>query len=756
GQGVPYEDAFQRILNAGLEEIVADWGAAIRRTYLPLLAEQREAREEARVLIAGRNNERGGGGLNVGPALSPDGSRVAFLSALSDYDVELYVADAETGDVQRRLVRGTTFDPHFGSLRYINSSGTWSPDGTRFAFSALRKARDVVVVLDVERARIIREYPIDGVSEITNPTWSPDGRTIVVSGMRGGMSDLYALDVNTGESRQLTQDPYADLHPAFSPDGRTLAFVTDRGSTDLNQLSYGNYRLALMDMAGGSNAVTILPGLERGKNINPTWARDGRGLFFISDRNGISNVYRLEIGSNRVTQVTNLFTGVSGITDISPAISSAPAADKLVFTAYERSGYNLYTVTSPTALAGVEPQPTQYAADNVPAPALLPPSPRPAEAAYNRVLTLVRDPSFGSTEPQVAATWQVGGYRPRLSLDYLGQPSVGVAASTGPYARGGVYGGIGGIFSDVLGEHTVYGTVQAQGQIEEIGFSAVYLNRQHRWNYGAAAQRVPYLAGGRRTVVDQQTEELRDQLLIFRYFDTSLTGIAQYPFSQVQRVEFSAGARRIAQDVQIREYIYSPIIQNGEVVDYTGPTDYRESTESFGSWNLAEGTAALVYDNAIFGYTSPFAGQRYRFEVAPTLGDLQFTAVTADYRRYIWLRPLTIAVRGLHFGRYGRDEAMLSSVFLGYPSLLRGYSYGSVTDACDAELAQAPAGGKECAVYDELFGSRLAVANIELRLPIVRGAVVGGNVGIPPIEAIAFFDAGTSWGKIQDNLGNTI
>ncbi len=163
-----------------------------------------------------------------------------------------------------------------------------------------------------------------------------------------------------------------------------------------------------------------------------------------------------------------------------------------------------------------------------------------------------------------------------------------------------------------------------------------------------------------------------------------------------------------------------------------------------------------MYDNAIFGYTSPFAGQRYRFEVAPTLGDLQFTAVTADYRRYIWLRPLTIAVRGLHFGRYGRDEAMLSSVFLGYPSLLRGYSYGSVTDACDAELAQAPAGGKECAVYDELFGSRLAVANIELRLPIVRGAVVGGNVGIPPIEAIAFFDAGTSWGKIQDNLGNTI
>jgi hypothetical protein len=669
--------------------------------------------------------------------------------------VELYVANAETGDVERRLVRGTSFDPHFGSLRYINSAGTWSPDATRFAFSALRQARDVVVVLDVARARIIREYPIDGVSEITNPTWSPDGRTIVVSGMRGGMTDLYALDVASGQTRQLTQDAFADLHPAFSPDGRTLAFVTDR-TTDLAQLRYGNYRLATLDLAGGSGSITLLPGLERGKNINPSWARDGRGLFFISDRTGISNVYRLELGSNRITQVTNLFTGVSGITDLSPAISSAPGADKLVFTAYERGGYNLYSFTSAADLAGTEPVATQYAADDVPAPALLPPSPRPAEPAYNRVLSLVRDPAFGATEPQVATTWQVAPYRPRLSLDYLGQPSVGVSGSTGPYARGGVYGGIGGIFSDVLGEHTVYGTIQAQGQIEEIGFSAVYLNRQHRWNYGAAAQRVPYLSGGRQTVVDQQSAELRDQLLIFRYFDTSLTGIAQYPFSQVQRAEFSAGARRISQDVQIREYIYAPVIQNGNVVDYTGPIDYRESSEGLGAWNLAEGTAALVYDNSVMSYTSPFAGQRYRFEVAPTLGDLQFTSITADYRRYIWLRPLTLAVRGLHFGRYGRDEARLNSVFLGYPSLLRGYSYGSVTDACQNELGGSLDGGGECAVYDALFGSRVAVANVELRLPLVRNLVVGGNLGIPPIEAIAFFDAGTSWGKIQARNGEIV
>ena len=128
--------------------------------------------------------------------LSPDGSRFAFLSSLNNLDVELYVADAETGEVLRRLVRGTAFDPHFGSLRYINSAGTWSPDARRFAFSALQQGRDVVVVVDAHAGRTgCASTPIPGVSEITNPTWSPDGATIVLSGLRGGISDLWALDV---------------------------------------------------------------------------------------------------------------------------------------------------------------------------------------------------------------------------------------------------------------------------------------------------------------------------------------------------------------------------------------------------------------------------------------------------------------------------------------------------------------------------------------------------------------------------------
>ena len=762
GQGVPYPDAFERILNADLETIVTDWQAAIRRTYLPLFTERVQARDVAQPLIVRRTEEeeRGNGRaragrINVGPALSPDGRRVAFLSELDFLDVELYVADAQTGEVQRRLVKGTAFDPHFGSLRYINSSGVWSPDGTRFAFSALRRAHDVLVVLDVNTARILREYEIPDVGEITNPTWSPDGRTVVVSGIARGIADLYAIDLETGESRQLSNDDHADMHPAFSPDGRTLAFTSDRGPEfSVENLTWGNYRLALYDMASGQ--VTVVPGLEQGKNINPQWTADGRGIFFISDRTGIPNVYRVDVGSGALTQVTHLFTGVSGFTDLSPAISTALRADKLVFTAYENNGYNIYSLTDGAQLAGTAPTPVQLAQNTAaPVPAVLPPSPRPQEPAYNRVLTALRDPDFGRPPSSALASWQVTPYRTRLSLDYLGQPTLGVAAATGPYARSGVYGGVGAIFSDVLGYHTVYGTVQAQGQIEEIGFSAVYLNRKNRWNWGVAAQRVPYLAGGRQQVQDQTDGTLRDQVLIFRYFDNSVYGIAQYPFSTQQRVEFAGGVRRIAQDVQIREYIYEPVIQGGQIVGYTGPVAYEESEEDLASYNLAEGSAALVYDNSVFSYTSPFAGQRYRFEAAPTLGDLNFTSLTADFRRYQFLRPLTLAARVMHFGRYGRDEAVPNPVFLGYPSIMRGYGYNSVTNACIDELEGGVINGGECSVYDDLFGSRMAVANLELRFPIFRQLIVGNSWGLPPVEGIAFLDAGTAWGELQERDGTT-
>jgi hypothetical protein len=302
--------------------------------------------------------------------------------------------------------------------------------------------------------------------------------------------------------------------------------------------------------------------------------------------------------------------------------------------------------------------------------------------------------------------------------------------------------------------------VQAQGQIDEIGFAALYLNQRNRWNWGVSAQRVPFVYGGYGEGLSADGSEYLVQQVLQRYFDTSLSGILQYPLSQVQRVEVSAGGRRISSDQQIREAVYEPIYgENPQgdtvVIDIQGPVDFRDREVEGASYNLAEGSAALVYDAALMGYTSPFAGQRYRFEVAPTLGSLQFTTATADYRRYLYLRPFTLAMRAMHVGRYGRDEHRVGDIYLGWPFLIRGYGREDVADRCEATLSSG--GGTECELYfDELLGTRIVLVNLELRVPIIRQLIVGNTLGLPPVEGFAFFDAGSAWGKSQQPDGSII
>jgi outer membrane protein assembly factor BamA len=151
-----------------------------------------------------------------------------------------------------------------------------------------------------------------------------------------------------------------------------------------------------------------------------------------------------------------------------------------------------------------------------------------------------------------------------------------------------------------------------------------------------------------------------------------------------------------------------------------------------------------VFDNSLYGATSPVAGQRYRFELTPTAGTIAFTGVLADYRRYLAPVPFyTVATRVLHYGRYGggAEDDRLPPLFVGYPQLVRGYDIGSF-DAGEC-AGGAPA---SCPAFDRLLGSRLLVGNAELRFPLLRPfGVRQGMYGPIPIEVAVFGDAGVAW-----------
>ena len=131
---------------------------------------------------------------------------------------------------------------------------------------------------------------------------------------------------------------------------RGTGFVTERFGTIWISLSFGNYRLALLDLE--TKAVRPLSSFSAGKHTNPQWSRDGAQVLFMSDRNGVSNVYSLSLEDDAMRQLTDLNTGVSGIAALSPAISSAAQSDRLMFSVFDGGSYGLYLLETPVQLAG--------------------------------------------------------------------------------------------------------------------------------------------------------------------------------------------------------------------------------------------------------------------------------------------------------------------------------------------------------------------------------------------------------------------
>jgi hypothetical protein len=545
---------------------------------------------------------------------------------------------------------------------------------------------------------------------------------VAFSAQAGGWTDLFTVDVASGALHRLTHDAYADLQPAWSPDGRTLAFVTDRFSTDTSDLQAGPYQLARFDIASG--AISKLPAFPGAKHLNPQWSPDGRGLYFVSDRGGIDNVYRLDLGAGTTTQVTNLFIGASGITAASPVISVAQRSGTLVFTAYDSTGYRLYAISDPAVLAG-RPL-TTLGVDA----AALPSGGR----APTDLVTRLEDARTGLPP---AGAGNVTDYRGKLSLDYVAQPYLTVGSSTfGTFVGGGATL----VWSDMLGDQNLITGLQVNGGLKDIGGVLAYQNQRRRLNWGVAAQQVPSLIGsfaaGPSTLNGQPVFiEQEDR---FRQTVRSLTGFAAYPLSRVQRIELSAGGQRISFDRELKTRVFDP----------TGTQLLLDTTESLptpNALNLGVGSIALVYDNSYFGATSPILGSRYRFEVDPTLGSLRMVSVTADYRRYLMpVRRLTIAGRVLHAARYGADaeDPVLFPLFLGSQQLVRGYNIGSFS------AAECPASGTSCPVFDRLVGSRILVGNVEARFPLLGVLGIGGGYyGGLPIEAALFADAGIAWNR---------
>ncbi|HEX9690985.1 MAG TPA: hypothetical protein VGA22_02700 [Gemmatimonadales bacterium] len=721
------EAASTRVLGRSLQALVDEWRSAVAAAYTPQLASLEPAQAFATpALVPGQR-----GTLRIAPALSPDGRYLAYLSEGDSYFVDLYLADPLSGRVLQRLVR-SAFRADYESLRFIYSAAAWSPDGQRLAMAVRHENRDDLVIIRVPDGTELTRIAAP-VATISTPAWSPDGSEIVFAGQDGGATDLFVATVNGSAIRRLTDDRFADLHPTWSPDGRTIAFVTDRPDTAGGPSS--PLAIALLDLASGT--ITRASGMT-GRNTNPQFSPDGRTIAFVSDRTGIPNVFLLDRGRDTVWQLTNVETGVAGLTPYSPAISWAWRADQLAFSYFGAGTFDLYVAVDPRALRD---KPFPATAPPLAIGRLLPPTDT-ATAPPAAVAEPSRDePPLGyrTVRELMAAddgrlpdttTFRFRNYRPGLAPEYVGVASIGYVRDN---FGSGVYGGTAIELADMLATHRVVAGLEINGRIEEARVLGMYASTGKRiqWAAGLAQYPVFYYTGSDvgQDPQGRPTLETHVERLIYR----EVFAQAAYPLDRFRRLELRARGVQVRRDV---------LEFTERFDDALGRYGFDRQTLSLGSGTFTQPAIAFVFDNAQGLAVGPFFGRRSRFQYAPAFGDLRFHEVLLDYRRYDNLTSwLTFASRLFLFGRYGEASNQFP-VFLGTTELVRGYTAGSLrAHECREAARQATRTG--CAALDRLIGSRVAAVSAEVRAPIVRGE----RGPLPPAEAAVFVDAGIAWDR---------
>jgi WD40 repeat protein len=715
--------AIREVLEIEPEALFTELHSSLRAAYEPVLASRIDAASIATPLSMAPEH---GARLNVAPALSPDGTRLAFLSSREIFSMDLYLADAATGAMLTKLVSEDA-DPHFDYLSYIDSSVAWSPDGRRLAFTVFSKGERQLVLFDVAAMRIEQTIAVPGIKGIKNPAWSPDGASIAFSATADGASDLYLVALADGAVTRLTGDPYTSIQPTFSPDGRHLAFVTDRGpNTSLEALTFGPLQIALLDLE--TKRVEELPIFPRGKHINPQFAPDGASVYFIGEPDGVPDAFRYDLESRQTMRLTAVKTGITGITAVSPALSVAARSGQIAFSVLENGHLNIYAMDT----AEKVPDPPAFAAA-----ARLPPE---TPAAFDVVQGYLDDaaPAGVLDAPRTP-------YEPKLGLTYVGPATVGVSVDT--YGTG-ISGTLSAYFTDTLNTRQIASTLYggtSDGYLDfedALGGETVYLNQKGRYQWGIVGARLPYLSG--YAALESGSIDVNGTPVpadfVYTITDVvtanEISVFGQYPFSLTRRIEAAGGLSHISYDrtLGVEVYPYHTVPPYRETVDLEGPPPL----------DLQNASLAYVSDTSYYGFLSPLRGRRFRVEYEWTTGDLDFQTTLFDYRRYFFRNPLTFAFRALHIGRRGTDaeSLRLTPLDIGSDNFVRGYELASF----DASECTPIPGSPSCPEYDRLFGSRIGVLNVELRIPLL-GTRDFGIFHAPafPTEGVFFIDVGAAW-----------
>ncbi len=336
--------AMKYALGITMKDFWKDFSKEMKRRYWPEIAKRKETDEIAKQLTHARED---GSYFNEKPEFTPDGDHLAIFTDKSDY-TEIVLISSENGTHVERLVKSQ----RTGDLESLHSyvSGiSFSPDGRSLVFVAKSEGKEALFFYNVKKKKTYLKKRFDYYN-IISPVWSPDGIKIAFSALKGNTRNLFVYNVDNDDVIQITEDRFDDVTPTWLKGSDGLIFSSDRSHPQTNQIydkeniyvdkgallpgdfNYGKYNLFRVDFA--DKEVKPLD-VGAGDNKYPRVSPDGKKVAFISNRNGIDNIYIGFLDTVQYYSLTDILTGVS-------SISWSPDGDNIAFSSFHQGAFDIF------------------------------------------------------------------------------------------------------------------------------------------------------------------------------------------------------------------------------------------------------------------------------------------------------------------------------------------------------------------------------------------------------------------------------
>jgi serine/threonine-protein kinase len=272
--------------------------AVLAAVGLTLILRYRGSPGEALPVIGRTIQVTRAAGLEVDPALSPDGKNIAYAAGPTTA-MQIYVRQV-SGGRPVALTNDTT-----DNFRWPR----WSPDGSQIAYQA-NDGIYVVPALGGAPRRVTRLDPgtlrfgSGSGTPIEGLDWSPDGSRIAWTlGYNG--EGVTVMTLSSGDTLKLPA-PNSPFSPAWSPDGRSVAVAAGNSLFIFGTGYFGNVGSSGIWLVHVDGTTPTPITTDSSLNAAPQWSPDGRELYWISDRDGSRDVYRQRISAGGAPEGTPL------------------------------------------------------------------------------------------------------------------------------------------------------------------------------------------------------------------------------------------------------------------------------------------------------------------------------------------------------------------------------------------------------------------------------------------------------------------